>query len=53
MPNLTGLTTRQAVTWLQSRGVDVRLYGRGTVTEQSPSAGQPLPSRAMLTGDSD
>ena len=53
MPDLTGLTTRQAVTWLRSRGVDVRLYGRGTVTKQSPSAGQPLPSRAMLTGASD
>ena len=53
MPGLTGLTTRQAVTWLRSRGVDVRLYGRGTVTKQSPSSGQPLPSRAMLTGASD
>ncbi len=53
MPDLTGLTTRQAVTWLRSRGVDVRLYGHGRVQKQSPSAGQPLPSRAMLTGTSD
>lgn len=53
MPDLTGLSTRQAVTWLHSRGIDVRLYGHGTVQKQAPSAGQPLPSRAMLTGASD
>ena len=52
MPDLTGLSTRQSVTWLRSRGIDVRLYGHGTVQKQSPSAGQPLPSRAMLTGAS-
>lgn len=53
MPDLTGLTTRQAVHWLRSHGVDVRLYGRGTIQEQSPGAGQPLPARAMLTGSTD
>lgn len=51
MPDLTGLTTRDAVHWLQDHGVDVRLYGRGTVRKQSPQPGQPLPSTAMLTGE--
>jgi beta-lactam-binding protein with PASTA domain len=51
MPDLTGLTTRDAVHWLQEHGVDVRLYGRGTVRKQSPQPGQPLPSTAMLTGE--
>jgi len=51
MPDLTGLTTRDAVHWLHQRGIDVRLFGRGTVQDQSPSAGQPLPSTAMITGE--
>ena len=50
LPNLTGMSARRAVHWLQARGVDVRLRGQGTVTAQTPDAGATLPSRVTLTG---
>ncbi|PEN13260.1 penicillin-binding protein [Longibacter salinarum] len=51
MPDLRGLTTRDAVHWLQKHGVDVRLFGQGLVQKQSPQPGEPLPSTAMVTGE--
>ena len=49
MPDLTGLSARQAVFWLRALGADVEVEGRGAVTEQAPEAGEPLPERALLT----
>jgi cell division protein FtsI (penicillin-binding protein 3) len=48
MPDLTGLSARQAYYWLASRGVEVRIEGSGAVTAQSPAAGEPLPRRAVV-----
>ena len=48
MPDLTGLSAREATFWLASLGVNVRIEGRGVVTAQSPKAGAPLPERAVL-----
>ncbi len=52
LPDLTGTSTRQAVHWLQRRGIDVRLYGQGLVTGQKPDPGTPLPSRVLLESGS-
>jgi cell division protein FtsI (penicillin-binding protein 3) len=49
MPDLTGVSTRRAVTWLRERGVDARLDGTGTIVRQRPRPGAPLPSQAFLT----
>ncbi len=48
MPDLAGLSARQALFWLQSRGVDVHLNGDGRVVEQSPAPGSPMPLLAEL-----
>ena len=48
MPDLSGLSLRQAVRWLDALGVDVRIEGDGMVVSQSPAAGQPLPSVAVV-----
>ena len=53
MPNLSGYSLRRAIFWLRSRGVDVRVRGSGTVTQQAPDPGTPLPRRAVLTARSD
>lgn len=49
MPDLDGLSAREAVSWLAQLGVDVDLDGHGSVTSQSPRAGAALPQRARLT----
>ncbi|MEM6647842.1 MAG: penicillin-binding transpeptidase domain-containing protein, partial [Bacteroidota bacterium] len=49
MPDLRGLSSRQAMFWLQSRGIEVEVKGRGVVQRQSVEAGAPLPTRAVLT----
>jgi len=49
MPDLTGYSLRRAVFWLQRRGVDIRVDGAGTVTEQAPAPGSPLPDRSVLS----
>ena len=48
MPDLEGLSAREAVTWLGQIGVDVDLNGHGLVTRQQPAAGSALPTRARL-----
>ena len=50
MPDLTGLSAREAMFWLQARGVEVRLEGRGKVVRQSPEAGGALPKAVVLHG---
>lgn len=49
MPDLRGLSARQAVAWLRSLGVTPRLSGRGVVRQQHPAAGAALTTRAALT----
>jgi hypothetical protein len=43
---------RTAVQWLRAHGVDARLVGRGTVGNQQPAPGAPLPSRVLLKSGS-
>ena len=50
MPDLTGLSAREAMFWLQARGVAVRFEGRGQVVRQSPEAGAALPKQVVLRG---
>lgn len=49
MPDLRGLSSRQAVYWLAVRGVKVRLQGSGVVAAQAPQPGAALPEQAVLT----
>ena len=49
MPDVTGLTAREAIYWLRTMNVDVRIEGSGTVVRQSPQAGSSLPEAAILT----
>ena len=49
MPDLAGLSARQAVAWLAALGVEARLVGSGTVAAQTPAAGQPVRAAATLT----
>jgi cell division protein FtsI (penicillin-binding protein 3) len=49
MPDLSGLSTRRAVGWLASLGVEAQLQGSGVVTAQFPESGASLPSQAVLT----
>ncbi len=48
MPDLTGLSTRRAVAWLQKHDVEPRLNGQGEIVRQQPQPGAPLPTRAYL-----
>ena len=48
MPDLTGLSAREARYWLSLLGVAVRVEGRGVVAAQAPAAGQPLARQATL-----
>jgi len=49
MPDLTGLSTRRAVAWLRTHGIEVRLNGEGAVVRQRPRPGAALPTRVLLT----
>ncbi len=48
MPDLDGLSGREATAWMGKLGVDVELEGHGTVQRQWPEAGAPLTARARL-----
>lgn len=48
MPDLTGWSARDAVFWLRSRGVQVRVEGTGTVERQSVARGEPIPASVVL-----
>ena len=49
MPDLRGLSARQAVAWLAALGVTAQVRGSGVVTAQSPMPGNDLPASALLT----
>lgn len=48
MPDLTGMTAREAVFWLASIGVTPRVEGSGLVASQAPAAGSPVESVAVV-----
>lgn len=48
MPDVTGMTGREAAWLLVSLGVTPRLDGSGLVKSQSPTPGSPLPREAVL-----
>ena len=48
MPDLAGLSTRDALRWLRARGVAAQVRGTGVVTAHAPAAGAPLPARVTL-----
>jgi cell division protein FtsI (penicillin-binding protein 3) len=48
LPDLRGLTERQATFWLRTHRVAVRVEGTGVVRSQSPAAGAPLPRQVVL-----
>ncbi len=48
MPDLTGLSTRQAVFWSHAAGIDVKIEGQGMVVSQTPGPGEPLTATAVL-----
>ncbi len=49
MPDLEGLSARQASAWLAALGVTAQVRGAGVVTVQSPAPGAALPAAAILT----
>ncbi|HYE96061.1 MAG TPA: penicillin-binding transpeptidase domain-containing protein, partial [Rubricoccaceae bacterium] len=49
MPNLRGLSARQAVAWLAALGVEARIVGRGAVRRQTPAPGARLGRAAEAT----
>lgn len=51
LPDFRGVSTRQAVHWLDARGIDVTLRGTGTVVRQSVAHGGPLPDALTLTSE--
>lgn len=48
MPDLSGLSARQATFWLASRGIPYRVEGQGRVVSQSPEAGALLSDTAVI-----
>ncbi len=48
MPDLTGLSTRQAVFWSHAAGIDVKIEGQGMVVSQTPKPGELLAATAVL-----
>ncbi|HLA63155.1 MAG TPA: penicillin-binding transpeptidase domain-containing protein [Rhodothermales bacterium] len=49
VPDLRGLSARQAVAWLASMGVRARVVGSGAVATQSARPGSALPREVTLT----
>lgn len=49
MPDLRGLSARQAAAWLAALGVTAQVRGAGVVTDQAPAPGSDLPAAALLT----
>jgi cell division protein FtsI (penicillin-binding protein 3) len=49
MPDLRGLSARQATAWLSRLGVAFRIEGVGTIEKQYPEPGAALPAQALLT----
>ncbi|NND70920.1 MAG: PASTA domain-containing protein [Rhodothermales bacterium] len=50
MPNMEGLSVRQATNWLMANGIEVTVHGHGSVAAQTPPAGDTVDGRATLRG---
>ncbi len=48
MPDVRGLSSRSALHWLRSAGIEATLDGLGVVVAQSPAPGQPIHGRATI-----
>ncbi len=48
MPDVRGLSTRNALLWLRSFGIDAKLDGVGTVVAQTPAPGQTVRGRVLI-----
>ncbi|WP_245850492.1 penicillin-binding transpeptidase domain-containing protein [Longimonas halophila] len=51
LPDFRGVSTRRAVHWLDAKGIQVTLEGRGTVVQQSVAPGAALPNALTLTSE--
>ncbi|GMQ81223.1 MAG: penicillin-binding transpeptidase domain-containing protein [Rhodothermia bacterium] len=51
MPDMTGLSVREAVYLLDSHGIDVKIEGHGSVISQSPKAGASIKREVVLICD--
>ncbi len=49
MPDVRGMSARDAAAWLSAREIPFRLAGFGAVVEQTPEPGTPAPKSAVLT----
>lgn len=47
-PDVTGRSSRDAMSWLTALGIEVEIEGHGTVQRQWPAAGEPLEARMKL-----
>lgn len=48
MPDVRGLSSRNALLWLKRLGIDARLDGVGTVIAQTPEPGQEVRGRVLI-----
>jgi len=48
MPDLVGLGVREAVYWLRSQGINVRIEGHGRVVRHTPAKGAAIASEVLL-----
>ncbi len=48
MPDLTGLGVREAIFWLRSKGINVKIEGHGRIVRQIPGAGAPITREVLL-----
>ncbi len=49
MPDLRGMTAEDAIYILENKGIQVKFYGRGSVSEQSIKAGEPIKKGTQVT----
>ena len=50
MPDLTGLSIRQATCWLLEYGIDIKVEGNGIVLKQYPKTGKAVTEIVTLYG---
>lgn len=48
MPDLTGLSVREAANWLMSQGIDVTVKGHGSIVSHTPGEGMPLTGKVTI-----
>ena len=48
MPDVRGMSSRNALLWLRALGIQAKLDGVGTVVAQSPMPGQAVDGRVLI-----